>query len=67
MNANVRIKELSIIGAGTTLFELTRKQEDQELVMLFLKRSLEETTLEMTTIKDVKGIFLISKRTFFRR
>ncbi|KAI6241729.1 Dynein heavy chain, cytoplasmic [Aphelenchoides fujianensis] len=48
----VRVRELSIIGANTTLFDLTRKQDDQELVMLFLKRMLEEANGELEGAGD---------------
>lgn len=49
----VRIKDLSIIGATTTLFEMNRKLDDQELVMLFLKRCQQDAIAESRTIKEV--------------
>jgi hypothetical protein len=49
----VRIKDLSIIGAHSSLFELNRKQYDAELVMLYLKRIQQEATAESVTLKEV--------------
>jgi|EndMetStandDraft_8_1072994.scaffolds.fasta_scaffold385389_2 ubiquitin C-terminal hydrolase len=53
MDNTVRIRELSIIGATTTLFDLSRKQDNQELVMLFLKRMHQEALSEAVIIKEV--------------
>lgn len=53
IDTTVRIKDLSIIGATTTLFDLNRKQDDQDLVMLFLKRCQQDAFAESGTIKEV--------------
>lgn len=53
IKTTMAIKELSIIGAKTTLFELYRKQDDQELVMQFLKRWLGESADELEQVKEV--------------
>ncbi|KAI6176567.1 hypothetical protein M3Y97_00812100 [Aphelenchoides bicaudatus] len=52
LDTMVQIKELSIIGAHSSLFELTRKLEDAELVMMFLKRTQQEAATELTTLKE---------------
>lgn len=54
IKTTVAIKDLSIIGSKTSLFELYRKQDDQDLVMQFLKRWLGEALKELQTINEVK-------------
>ena len=54
LDNTARIRDLSIIGAKTTLYELERRREDQELVMQYLKRQLAESSVEVVTAAEVE-------------
>lgn len=53
VNTMTKIKELSIIGANTSLLDLNRKKDDNELVMMFFEGIQQETTSEAENIKEV--------------